>query len=231
MNFSVIIPTRDRPDFLGEAVASVLAQSVIDFEVLIVNDGNGQISLPLDPRIRILHNYQRGPVPARNLGVSEARGDYIAFLDDDDVWIDRQHLAEALRLLQAGAKFTFGNGIMQFPGEAQLRHFDLTATAQSLERDNTILISAVCYEKALHHSLGLFDEALPFYWDWDWYLRVVRDGHHLVHITQSVVDIRIHPQNMSGNSNEAERRAGLDAFAAKHKLGFISLKNHADFVR
>jgi glycosyltransferase involved in cell wall biosynthesis len=230
MLFSVIIPTHNRPAYLAEAVASVLAQSIADFELLVINDGDALATLPNDPRIRILDNHQRGAVAARNDGVAQARGHFIAFLDDDDRWIAEDHLALALAELQNGAAFTFADGVMTFPGESIPRHFNLDANATSLEQDNTILISAVCYARQLHEVLGNFDEALPYYWDWDWYLRVARAGHKIFHIEKPMVDIRIHPQNMSGSSNERARRAGLDAFSAKHHLGLLSLKNHTDFI-
>ncbi len=228
--FSVIIPTRNRPEYLPEAVASVLAQQNAALELIVVNDGDGPVVLLPDPRLRIIDNGARGAVPARKAGVAAARGDTIAFLDDDDVWIDRRHLALASEALKDGAAFTFGNGIMRFLGEAKPRLFDRNATAESLATDNTILISAVCYRRSLHDTLGAFDEALPFYWDWDWYLRVARAGHRLAHIERDVVDIRIHAQNMSGESNVAARQQNLDALSAKHRLGKLVLKNHTDFV-
>jgi hypothetical protein len=99
-----------------------------------------------------------------------------------------------------------------------------------LARDNTILISAVCYKKSLHQSLGKFDETLPYYWDWDWYLRVARAGARLDHCAESVVDIRVHAQNMSGNSNNIARKNNLELLCAKHNLVNVVLKSHVDFV-
>jgi glycosyltransferase involved in cell wall biosynthesis len=228
--FSVIIPTRNRPDFLGQALASVLAQECADFEVLLVNDGEGVTLNQSDPRIRILDNHQRGAVPARNLGVEQAQGKHIAFLDDDDVWLNRSHLSISAAQLSAGADFCFADGIMKFAGEAAPRIFSKTADRRSLQHDNTILISAVCYARTLHDRLGLFDEALPFYWDWDWYLRVANAGFTLRHIADLAVDIRIHPANMSGQSNLEARRNNLSLLAHKHQLGALTLKNHADFA-
>ncbi len=108
--------------------------------------------------------------------------------------------------------------------------FAFHADSATLERDNTILISAVCYRRDLHDTLGAFDEALPFYWDWDWYLRIARAGHALTHLDVPAVAIRVHAQNMSGDSLEAQRRANLDRFAAKHNLPPIPLKNHLDIA-
>jgi glycosyltransferase involved in cell wall biosynthesis len=85
---TIVIPTRDRPQFVHRAVASALAQTFRDIEVIVVDDGAvepfraGQE----DDRLRILRrNGTGGAAAARNLGVANARGEWITFLDDDDV--------------------------------------------------------------------------------------------------------------------------------------------------
>ncbi len=224
--FSVIIPTRNRPEFLPAAVQSVLQQTDADFELLIVNDGSTAIQYFVDPRIRILENGEKGAVPARNLGVVSARGEFIAFLDDDDVWSVHDHLSYALN---SGSDFFFADGMMRFPN-GESKAFSQAADALSLESDNTILISAVCYKKSLHTALGPFDEQLPYYWDWDWYLRVARSGARLQRRAEPVVDILVHAQNMSGASNARERQENLNQLCAKHRLANVILKGHTDFV-
>jgi glycosyltransferase involved in cell wall biosynthesis len=226
--FSVIIPTRNREAFLQEAVASVLAQRGVSLELLVVNDGDALATRFTDPRIRVLDNGKRTAVPARNLGVAAANGEFIAFLDDDDFFIDLHHLEKARAAFVRDADFYFANGEMRF-ADGTVKLFDETASAESLERDNTILISAVCYRRAIHESLGTFDEALPYYWDWDWYLRVARGGFVFQHQPQPAVAIRVHANNMS-RANEEARRANLNALEIKHKLQPIPLKTHTDFV-
>jgi glycosyltransferase involved in cell wall biosynthesis len=227
--FTVIIPTRNRPEFLSEAINSVLQQSCDDFELLLVNDGETEIQAPDDARCRVLNNAQRGAVVARNFGVAAARGNYIAFLDDDDVWTDADHLTRALNALEQRCDFYFADGVMNFP-DGTKKPFDQHADVTTLQFNNTILVSAICYKKSLHKSLGAFDEALPFYWDWDWYLRVARSGAILLRWSFSVVDIRIHAQNMSGDQNVVARRHNLDLLEIKHALNHIQLKGHLDFV-
>jgi glycosyltransferase involved in cell wall biosynthesis len=86
--FSVIVPTYDRGPLLAEAVSSVLAQTVRDFEVLVVDDASPRPpDVPADPRVRVIRRAENGgPAAARNTGLDAARGRYVAFLDDDDVW-------------------------------------------------------------------------------------------------------------------------------------------------
>jgi glycosyltransferase involved in cell wall biosynthesis len=229
MLISCIIPTRNRPDYVLESAASVLRQSHQDIELIIVNDGTMPVPKFADPRVRIITSGEAGAVPARNMGVTAARGQAIAWLDDDDQWTDDFFLSDCMAALAGGANFVYGDGDLAFPNGSR-KTFAYAADAQSLERDNTILISSVCYRSGLHADLGMFDEALPYYWDWDWYLRVARHGHLLERIAKPVVDIRVHTQNMSGTKNAVARQANLDAFSAKHGLGQIPLKSHVDFV-
>lgn len=231
-SFSVVIPTKNRLHFLQEAVTSVLLQEHVDCEVIVVDDGTGAGEALNNryPSVRVLGNAGRGPVPARNLGVTQAKGDIIAFLDDDDWWTDKQYLSRCAALFETGADFTYADGVMAFDDGRPELPFEFHADADSLSRDNTILISAVCYRRSLHEQLGAFDESLPFYWDWDWYLRVARAGHPLHRIASPSVAIRVHARNMSGESLERQRRENLDRFAAKHGLPPIPLKNHLDIA-
>jgi glycosyltransferase involved in cell wall biosynthesis len=226
---SVIIPTRDRPEFLAQAVESVLLQSFPDIELLIVNDGETQVADFGDDRVRVLNNELRGAVPARNLGISEASGVHIAFLDDDDYWTNLSHLKQANATLSGSADFYFADGSMLFP-DGEKRLFSRSASKHSLMSDNTILISTVCYLRDLHFQLGNFDETLPYYWDWDWYLRVAKADFRIAHSSQEAVAIRVHPQNMSGETNREARQKNLNLLISKHSLKNITLKNHIDFV-
>lgn len=231
-SISVVIPTRGRPHFLKQAVESVLAQNLTPEEIIIVDDGEGAAEAVggRHPAITVLDNQQRGPVPARILGVNTARGDAICFLDDDDWYTDPGYLAAATRALSSGASFCFCDGAMVFEDGRPPLPFAFDADQETLERDNTILISGVAYRRSLHQELGDFDAALPFYWDWDWYLRIARAGHRLTRIAQPSVAIRVHARNMSGESLEAQRRSNLDMFSAKHRLPPIPLKNHLDIA-
>jgi glycosyltransferase involved in cell wall biosynthesis len=95
--FTVIITTHDRPVLVGEALRSVLAQTVDDFEVIVVDDASEDpLNLPSDPRVRlIIHETKKGVSAARNTGIEMAAGEYICFLDDDDLYTsDRLEIAD-----------------------------------------------------------------------------------------------------------------------------------------
>src|SRR5437016_5735478 len=90
---SVVLPTRDRLDLLPRALASVLDQSVVDLECIVVDDGSSDgtaawLADHADTRLHVLHTAGgRGPAGARNDGISVARGRYVAFQDSDDEWL------------------------------------------------------------------------------------------------------------------------------------------------
>jgi hypothetical protein len=86
--FSVIVPTHDRPTLLAEAVASVQSQTTGDFECIVVDDASPDpVTVPDDPRIRLLRRETNGGcAAARNTGLWAARGRFVAFLDDDDLY-------------------------------------------------------------------------------------------------------------------------------------------------
>ncbi len=104
MTFSVIIPLYNKAPYVRRAIDSVLAQTLGDWELIIVNDGSTDGSEKLaaqydDPRIRIIHQANAGPGAARNRGVAEATGQWAAFLDADDQWME-QYLQQALENIQ-----------------------------------------------------------------------------------------------------------------------------------
>lgn len=114
--FSVVIATRDRPASFAEALASVLAQDRADFEVIVVNDGSheetreaygravacaGAVGARLSMHWLLRRPRGHGPAFSRNFGAAQASGTFLCFLDDDDVWTDRDHLQRAGAILAA----------------------------------------------------------------------------------------------------------------------------------
>ncbi|HXY72526.1 MAG TPA: glycosyltransferase family 2 protein [Actinomycetota bacterium] len=96
--FSVVIPTRSRPQPLAEALESVLVQTVTDFEVVVVDDASPiPVEAAGDPRVRVVRRETNGgPPAARNTGIDAARGRLVCFLDDDDLYTpDRLEMAAA----------------------------------------------------------------------------------------------------------------------------------------
>jgi glycosyltransferase involved in cell wall biosynthesis len=104
---SVIIPFQNRIPWLKEAVESVLAQTFQDFEIIIVdNASTDAYEAPNDPRIQYIRQEDRGPAGGRNRGMDVARGDYIAFLDSDDLFMPAK-LERQVAFMDSATRPTF----------------------------------------------------------------------------------------------------------------------------
>lgn len=105
--FSVVIPLYNKEKYILRTVESVLSQSFVDFELIIVDDGSVDSSLDVvknisDPRIRIIQQNNQGEGPARNTGMAEAKYDWIALLDADDAWFIN-HLSELAKIINTSS--------------------------------------------------------------------------------------------------------------------------------
>jgi GT2 family glycosyltransferase len=123
MLFSVIIPTYNRLPLLQRTLASVEAQSHRDFEILVIDDGStdGTLDwLAQQGALRVLVQGNRGPGAARNSGAREARGDYIAFLDSDDLWFPWTLRVFADTIERHREPYVVGGQLIEFTDEAEL---------------------------------------------------------------------------------------------------------------
>ncbi len=104
---TVIIPLYQTEKFIAESIRSALAQTFADFEILVIDDGSSDRGPEIarsfaDPRVRVVTQQNRGLAGARNTGIREANGRYLAFLDADDLWSPAK-LAEHVKLLDSNA--------------------------------------------------------------------------------------------------------------------------------
>jgi glycosyltransferase involved in cell wall biosynthesis len=171
--FSVVIPTHGRPAFVDAAIRSVLAQTFTDYECIVVDDASSQApELPDDPRLRlIVRSVNGGPGATRNTGIDAATGTYLAFLDDDDIWLpDRllaAHDAHARAPLAVCWQSTLGAPAPTAPGRAL--EGDVTDTILD---DITPHLGATSIER---DRAPLFDERYDTCEDVDWWMRVAAD--------------------------------------------------------
>lgn len=172
--FSVVIPTFGRPRFLAEAIDSVLTQTVQNFECLVVDDGNPDpIASPAgaDARVRLIRRPQNGgPAAARNTGLDEARGTYVTFLDDDDLYTP-----ERLQLGLEGVKRApVAVCWVRFLGEGENHDAGRTLegdVSETILDGPTVPLGAVTL---VRHTAPRFDETLDNAEDVEWWLRTAR---------------------------------------------------------
>ncbi len=195
---STIIPTYNRPAFLREALASVLAQTYRDNEILVVDDGSTNATRYATRQIveeytraqtrpiRYLYQPHQGVSAARNRGVDASRGEFLAFLDSDDVW-QPEKLAHQVAFFEAlptaqicqTQETWIRYGVRVNPRKKHRKpHGDIFV--QSLA-DCLVSPSAVMLRRELFERMGGFDEQLPACEDYDLWLRIsVREPVYLI---------------------------------------------------
>jgi glycosyltransferase involved in cell wall biosynthesis len=211
--FSILIATRDRPLLFGEALASVLAQEERDIELVVVDDGSADAHraayrdalAPAAGRLR-LHRLPRrarghGPSYALNAAAADARGDYLAILDDDDVWTDPGHLARARRTLAAtGADLYMANQKGYRAGAPVAEELWLAGLDRALRGrpadaeggwavgvDDLVRAAGFCHlnclivRRALWEEVGGMDDAIRWEGDRDLFLRLIDRAGPMVH--------------------------------------------------
>ncbi len=181
---SVIIPTYNRKALLLQAAASVLMQTVHDMELIIVDDGSDDgsreagDSLLQDPRVRWLSIPHSGfPGAVRNIGVQAAQGEWIAFLDSDDLWLPRRlQLQLELAERQPGIRCIHGREIWlrgeQIVSQRTQRHGRSGDIFADAVKKCIIGPSTVLMRRGLFDSLGGFREDLEIAEDYELWLRL-----------------------------------------------------------
>ena len=179
---SIIIPTYNRLPMLKEAVDSVLAQNFEDFELIVVDDGSTDGTADemkkYGGRVRFLrHPENRGVSAARNRGIMNAKGRYIAFLDSDDLWVKGKLKIQVAFLednphypicytdeiwIRRGKRVNPKNKHAKYSGWIFEKCLPLCIISPS----------SVMMRKILFSKVGLFDEALPVCEDYDLWLRI-----------------------------------------------------------
>jgi len=182
---SVVMPCYNAAAYLEQAVGSVLGQTLADLELIVVDDGSRDASPEIlarlaqeDDRLRLLHQDNRGPYPARNLGLRHARGKYVAFLDADDWW-DRTFLEKMHRALsESGADLAYCGwqnvGLEGKRGDPYVPpDYELEDKAERfLKAAAPWPIHAALTRREVIDEVGGFNVTLPTCMDYDLWLRI-----------------------------------------------------------
>src|SRR5918996_1154340 len=240
---SVVVPTRDRRDRLRLALISVLRQREVDIEVVVVDDAStdgtaDMVSRLADRRLRVVRQTSLGGVSAaRNRGIAEASGRWVAFLDDDDLW-EPQKLALQLEAAARSSRTWVYTGDVNVDDDLRV----LTASApptpeQIMERlprynpvpsgASNVLVRADALAEA-----GPFDPGLQRTEDWDMWIRLARTGAPAF-VPRPLVAYRFHSANVAAETTaiieEADRLAArhgipVDRAAMQRRAAWISLR-------
>jgi glycosyltransferase involved in cell wall biosynthesis len=214
---SVIIPTYNRGWIIKEAIDSVLAQDYTEFELIVVDDGSTDHTpdvLDLYRNvIKVFFQKNKGVSAARNLGIAEASGKFIAFLDSDDLWLS-QKLSVQIEyfnqtpdaLICQTEEVWIRNGIRVNPKKRHKKPSGMIFKP-SLELC-LVSPSAVMIQRSLFDRVGKFDETLPACEDYDLWLRI--SCRFPVHLIDAPLIIK-----RGGHDDQLSSRAGLDKFRIK----------------
>jgi glycosyltransferase involved in cell wall biosynthesis len=223
---SVVVPTRDRCRFLKRAVTSALAQTDVEFEVLVVDDAstdstNEMISGLADERVRYLkRNVSEGVSAARNTGISEAKGRWIAFLDDDDVW-SPDKLARQVGVMEINGTTWSYAGDVAVDDELNILGGGPPPSPDDvvdlLERHNSVPAGAsnVVVAAETLAAAGSFDTELTNSEDWDMWIRLARVGRP-DSVNRPLVAITYHDDNASRDMDAMLRQ--LDVVAKRYGI-------------
>jgi glycosyltransferase involved in cell wall biosynthesis len=187
---SVLMLTYNRPQFLGRAIQSVMDQDFQDWELIVVHDGPNQRTAAIvqewverDPRVRYFHRDRGGNIAnACNYGLSEARGTYVAILDDDDYWTASDKLTKQVDFLDENPVYAgcgAGMTVIDDQGNALMSYLKPQSDEDIKSRAlwaNPMTHSTTMFRRTLGKEIGLYDESLAGYQDWDLWLKLGQVG-------------------------------------------------------
>ncbi len=218
---SVVIPAYNAAPYIAETLDSVLNQSFAGYEVIVVNDGSPdrpqleRVLAPYRTRIVYLTQPNRGPSAARNHGIRQARGEYVAFLDSDDVWMP-EYLATQMRILLADPSLAllYSNGVVI--GDVPYAGHDLMSMAPSqgpvtFERliglECTVLTSCVVARRQAVIDAGLFDERFMRSEDFHLWSRLAYRGARIAYHREVLVKHRRRGGSLSDDATAMMKAA------------------------
>jgi glycosyltransferase involved in cell wall biosynthesis len=257
---SVIIPNYNYAKYIAETIDSVLAQTYPNLEVIVVDDGSKDDSLKIlrsyGDKITVIEQKNQGVARARNIGTAYSNGEYIAFLDADDVWLpeklERQmekfFANEEIGFVHCSMTFISPNG--DIIGENR-NGMEGNVAGEFLRLRRGVVVGAGStgiVKRNIFDEVGGFDTRLSTSADWDFCYRLARN-HEIGFIIKPLVLYRIHNSNMHANIKAMEHdmllsfeKAFADEIPANRRECYGNLhltlagsyfraQNYADFIR
>jgi glycosyltransferase involved in cell wall biosynthesis len=244
-SITVIIPTYNRSGLLVEALNSVVNQTQRADEIIVVDDGSTdntrEVVAAFGNGVIYIKQQNAGPSAARNNGMRKAKGDFVALLDSDDLWVPNRLFlqSQAVRrdpelsfLFGLEAKFSGSSDSAEVLLDESLLN-ELRSYKQAIPdplallfRDNVIPTSSVFFRRSCLATVGFLDESLNQAEDYDWWLRFAEAGFQFGFIDAVLCRRRIHGGNLVNDwINRTESTlAVLDRHATRAKCPTVMLK-------
>lgn len=226
---SVIIPLYNREKTIQRAIDSVLNQTYTNIEVLVVDDGSSDNSVQMlnkykrDERVKVFYQSRnKGANAARNRGIKEAKGDYIAFQDSDDMWLPDK-LEKQIRYMEKENFYVsfcayqryYGDAIQIVPNiSEQLNSEDIR---EKLKRRNIIGTPTLVIHKSVVFKVGMFDEEMPRLQDYEYIIRIIKK-FNVCFVNEALVMEYELDDCISRNQKNL------------HQAYALLVKKHADFI-
>jgi len=237
-SITVVIPTKDRSEFLSGAIRSVLEQTYPALEIIVVENGvseqdadySGTEIKDLDKKneIKVTHYKitETGANIARQFGVEKSRGDYIAFLDDDDLWKQHKLEKQLESMCESGANFSYtGKEI-----SSKYRNYYSFSLPEEENKCTYIAkknfvgtFSTILMTKDLFWEVGGLWEELPCFQDYEFYLRCMCKAD-VAPLNEALITYRQHfgfKISSSYQSNKIASRMIVDVYKDDERLGLI----------
>jgi len=194
---SVVMPVYNVQDYLAESVESVLAQSFTDFELILVDDGStdasnlmAQMFALKDKRIRLVKQTNRGLAGARNTGIYESVGEYVAFLDSDDLW-HTDKLQQHIEFMKSRPNVGVSYSSSEF----------IDDQGESIGLYQSPKISGICKVKKADGRVNFFDETLRQSEDIECWVRIISTTNwKFAGIDEALTYYRVNDSGLSANT-------------------------------
>ena len=205
---AVIVPTFNRACYLSNAISYVIGQTYDNWTLIIVDDGSSdntsQVVEPFlsDKRIKYIYQKNKGLAAARNTGIRMSSSEYLAFLDDDDIWFS-DRLEKAVRWLDVNPKhaWVYSQVIMNSVNENKKWVYPKPVPEPTLENlfmENTPQVLSVTVRREFLKITGLFDERIKMCEDYDLWLRLANIAPYGV-IQKTLGEYVLHSQSMTND--------------------------------
>jgi len=210
MKVSVIIPVYNGANYIKDALESVFSQTYKDYEIIVVNDGSTDdseiILKPYMDTITYIYQENKGSAEARNTGIRKAKGEYISFLDADDIWLP-QKLEKQLKFLLSNPKYKMvfcdikhsvrGSIIHNsYLHERKYRYVSSGKIYRNLLRECFIFTPTVFVSRECFREVGLFNEKYRICEDYEMWLRIAKK-YQIGFLDEPLVERRRHGVNIT----------------------------------